>query len=519
VPLKPDSPRHDLDAVRIARPTEDAPRSRLDRALVRGVAWSGVASALTQALSWASTLVVVHLLEPSDYGVVGIAQIFLGLAALLSEFGIGSAIVALRSLGDRQIAQLSSVAWLLGFAALAVSWALAKPFSRFFDDERLVVLIMVSAVGLLASAAGCVATAVLQRDLEFRYLARAYVVQSIVAASVTLVLALFGGRYWALALGTLAGQTTLAAMVVARRPIGLARPDFAVIGEALGFSRQVVLERIAWFGYAGADRFIVGKVLGEAALGFYSVAQTLGMLAVEKISVLVFRVAPAVLSAVQQQPAELRRYLLSMTEVLALATFPVSIGLVLVADDVVHLLLGEQWAGTTVALELLGIVGAYQSICALLTRVLSVVGEVRLCMIVAWGTMGVLVPCFLFATRWGVAGVALVWVCVFPLTQIPLYLRLRTRIGLRLRDYAAALWPATSAVGVMVLGVAAVELAPAYHALPRPFHLGGTILVGAVLYTSTVLLVHGRRLRSIAGLLGSEARAKGSDPVEDAPVA
>jgi O-antigen/teichoic acid export membrane protein len=190
-----------------------------------------------------------------------------------------------------------------------------------------------------------------------------------------------------------------------------------------------------------------------------------------------------------------------MTEALSVVTFPISIGLALVADDIVYLMLGERWVGVIPVLQVLGLVGAYQSITSLLTRVLAVVGETRISMHVAWGTLLVLPPAFLFASRFGLTGVAAVWVVVYPLTQIPLYLRLRQRIQLSLVDYIKSLWPATSASLVMTVGIHAVDLWPVWVELARPLQLAATIVLGGALYTLTIFVLHRDRIRRFRALL------------------
>jgi O-antigen/teichoic acid export membrane protein len=81
-------------------------QKRLDRALVRGIAWTGEMKWLTQLLSWAATLVVARLLSPADYRLVGMATVYLGLMGLVNEFGLGSAIVMKGGLSDEQVAQI-----------------------------------------------------------------------------------------------------------------------------------------------------------------------------------------------------------------------------------------------------------------------------------------------------------------------------------------------------------------------------------------------------------------------------
>jgi len=104
----------------------------LDRSLLNGIAWTSGAKWASQLLTWASTLVVARLLSPEDYGLVGMASIYLGVITLLSEFGLGSAVVTLRELSEEQVAQINSVSLLFGLASFALSCAAAVPLGHFF---------------------------------------------------------------------------------------------------------------------------------------------------------------------------------------------------------------------------------------------------------------------------------------------------------------------------------------------------------------------------------------------------
>ena len=86
-----------------------APDERaLDRSLLHGIAWTSGAKWASQICTWASTLIVARLLTPEDYGLVGMASIYLGLITLLSEFGLGSAVITLRELSEEQVAQINA---------------------------------------------------------------------------------------------------------------------------------------------------------------------------------------------------------------------------------------------------------------------------------------------------------------------------------------------------------------------------------------------------------------------------
>lgn len=492
-------------------------RRSLDHAIVKGLAWTGIASWGAQILAWVSTLLVVRLLHPDDYGIVALAALYLGLATLLSEFGIGTAVITMRDLPTRHISQLNSVALLVSSAAMLLAWVLAEPMAELLDSARLATLVRVMSVSLVVAALGSVPTALLQKALRFRYLAAAQIAQSLTAAAVSLLLAYFGGGYWALALGPLLGQVVFSVIAVIGAPSGYLWPEWSQLRPALRFSRSVILERFCWYLYSGSDRFVIGKLISGSAVGLYSVASSFGMMAVEKVAVLVLRVAPAAFSEVQRDPAALRRYLLSMTEGLSIITFPISVGIALVAGDTVHLLFGSEWAGSITPLRILALFAAYHSVGALISRVLAAIGDVRYLMHVGMLTLAVMPLAFMTATRWGLLGVAAVWAVVYPFTQLPLFLRLRQRIHLTTFEYLRALWPALSGALLMAVSVYLLRQWGPVADLPRMARLMLRVVVGATVYTLAILIFHSERVRRFKVVM-AELKARNEKPAAPAEV-
>src|SRR6185369_16731621 len=98
-----------MDPISQEIPANKATSAELDASLVRGIAWVGAAKWSTQALTWVATLVISRVLSPADYGIFSMAVLYLGLLALVTEFGLGTAIITIRNLSTRQIAQLNTI--------------------------------------------------------------------------------------------------------------------------------------------------------------------------------------------------------------------------------------------------------------------------------------------------------------------------------------------------------------------------------------------------------------------------
>ena len=367
----------------------------LDRVFVRGVAWTAAIKWATQLATWGVTVVVARLLSPSDYGLVGMAGIFINLFTLLSEFGIGSSIVTLQDLDKGQIAQLNGLSIIVGFLGFLISAAAAMPLGVFFHAPKLPAIVLLLSCGFIVSGIRTVPYSLLQKELRFKLLAAIEGAQGIVQAAVTLILAFFGYGYWALVFGILSVSITPTILTLLWRRERIALPQFASIQNAIRYSRHILIGRLCWAGYNDSDFVIAGRVLGAAPLGAYTLAWTLAHTPLDKLSTLVNRVTPSVFAKIQSDRPALRRYLRNITGGMDLLVFPATVGIILVAPEFMPVVLGAKWHDAIVPLQLLAISALMRSNLILLTPILNVVGEERLVMRNAILLLCLLPPLFL----------------------------------------------------------------------------------------------------------------------------
>ena len=477
-------------------PTRATSTRNLDNVLVRGVAWTATVKWLTQALTWGMTIVVAHLLAPSDYGLVGMAAIYVGLFTLFSEFGIGTAVVTLQDLTEDQISQLNTLSLFLGLLGFVISVAAAIPLGKFFHAPNLPLVVVVLSGGFIVSGIRTIPYSLLQKELRFELLAVIEGAQGIVQALVTLILAFMGFGYWALVLGILSSSVTPTCLTLIWRRHRFAFPQFASIRRAIHYSRRIVIGRLCWASYENSDFIVAGRVLGEAPLGAYTLAWTLAHTPLEKLTTLVNRVTPSVFARIQTDPDALRRYLRNITGVMALIIFPATIGVALVAPEFVPVVLGPKWSGVVIPLELLALHALIRSNVILLTPLLMVIGEERLVMWNSIIAMIVLPISFYIGSRWGTVGIAAGWVLIYPLLQLPLFSRIFRRIDLPRSEYLRALWPALSGCVVMAISVQALKAVSSETWLLYA-RLASEILVGIVTYGMVLVLFHRKYLRGI----------------------
>ena len=436
----------------------DTTREGLDRALVHGLAWSAVGRWLSQLFRWVSTIMTAWFLTPDDYGIAGIAMVVLGLLQYFAEFGFGLAIVQHRSLSRAIVTQIGGASVIIA-AILAALMVVSAPFlADYYNQPALSLMLPALSAKLVIDAFAVVPRSVLARDLEFRKLSVLEGVESVVMAALTVGTAWITRSYWAFVVGSLGGGLVfaIAAMIVAR--IGPSWPRaFSEIRPQIAFGLNLVVSRVSWYAYTNADFAIVGRVMSTGALGLYTFAWSIASLPAEKLSGLVLRVAPSVLSAARSDPNEIRRYYLLLVRGVALVTFPVAVGLALVSHDLVSAIFGAKWAGAVVALQFLAAFFSVRSIAMLAPVVMIASGEPRVDRNYSLAFLLILPPLFLLGSRWGIAGVAAMWLIAYPalfsvLGQRWVLRKLAIPVGAFFGEMSAPL----IAVGLMALSVVLV---------------------------------------------------------------
>jgi PST family polysaccharide transporter len=279
--------------------------------------------------------------------------------------------------------------------------------------------------------------------------------------------------------------------------------------EPLALGRHLFVSEMALSAYERLDNVTAGRALGQSALGVYGVAWNLAYVPLEKVTSLVTTVIPTYLAAVQKDSESLRGYVRSLSEALALATFPATIGIGVVARELVPVALGPKWLGVIAPLQVLSGYAAFRSIVAILPKVLTAVGNARFVM---WNDLRALVIlpiAFYIGSHWGTVGIAWGWVAAYPVVALPLYWRTFRAISMPIGAYMQALRPAIDGTLMMVVAVACLrwKLSPDLPVLVR---LILEVAAGGIVYIFTLLLFHRDRMMTLFRMVKNFRRSEPS---------
>ncbi len=479
-----------------------------DHSLFSGIAWTALTRWSAQLVSWAGTLYVAHVLSPTDYGLVAMANVPVGLVRVAENFGLDAVLVQDRQLDRQQLAQLAGLALLVGVGLMLIIMALAQPIASLYDHPGIAAITAALSLLVPLEAAQVVPRARLQIDMAFRALGFLTFLQTVVATITVVVCAHLALGPWSLVLNVVVSSAVLTLVLIVLRPFEVRWPrDLRSIARPIVAGWRMLASRAGYYASSSADQAIIGRMLGASSAGIYSFAQTFSTMPVQEITSVVGRVVPGVFSSVQTRPSEMRRYFLMLTEASALISFPAAAGIAVCADLLVRVALGDQWLEVIAPLRILCLYAVVFAGQDLVGHVLLWTGRFRanmwLNILAAIG----LPPLLYLGAKHGLNGVCIALCFGFTLLSLPGFVIAARIIQMRWREYGRALWPAIISSLVMAAGVQLFRSQDSVHAWPERLQFAAAVATGVLLYVAMLAVFFRNRARHLIGAIRAARRA------------
>jgi PST family polysaccharide transporter len=461
---------------------------------IGGLGWSAVAQIVRQVLLLGVSIILARTLGPRAIGLIGMVLVFTSFVTLFSDLGLGPALIQKPTLEPRHLTTAFWTNLATGLLFTLVIAAAAPLIAAFYGEPLLQPVVVVMSCNFFIISFRSVQQALFQKHMEFRQLAIVDVSAVVVAGVVATAMALTGWGVWSLVAQLLLTSVTT---VVLLWVLSSWKPSFAfdrgALREMLGFGLNLTGFQALNYWSRNADDLLVGRFLGPAALGIYSLAYQWMLLPVTQMSSVITRVMFPALSLMQDDQTRVRHAYLYATRIIAFVAFPLMIGLLVVAEPFVLTLYGSEWVAAIPVLQILCLQGMSQAVGTTVGWIYMSQGRTNL--MFHWGIFAsvIRVTAFVIGLNWGVVGVAAAYVISgyailwYPSWKIPGRL-INLTFARMVHNLAGVFW-CTCAMGTAVWAVG--WLLP--EAWSPWVHLAIQVPCGMIVYT---LLVYGFKVRA-----------------------
>lgn len=342
---------------------QDAQTGGLRRKTLVGIVWVTGTQVGRQVAYFVVSVILARMLTPQDYGLVGMVLIFTQFATLLSELGLGAALIQRESIQEIHCSSVFYANIIMGLVLTVFTIVLSPFLANFFHEPRLASLSRLIAVNFTITSLNTVPHALISRKMEFWRSAIVEITAVVVAGIVAIILAKLGWGVWSLVWQMLitSATTTIALFLVTGWHPSL-RFDRSALADLWRFSGHLLSFNAINYWIRHSDNLLVGKFFDAAALGIYARAYSLMLLPLTQITSILTKVMFPALSRIQNDKDAVKRIYLRSLALIAMITFPMMFGLWVVSEHFVLALLGPRWSEVIPILRVFCLVGAVQSL-------------------------------------------------------------------------------------------------------------------------------------------------------------
>lgn len=380
----------------------------------RGLLWGGLSNGVQQILNLVFGIYLARMLTPADYGMVGMLSVFTVIATALQESGFTAALVNKR---ETRHEDYNAVFWFsigMSFCLYILLFASAPLIADFYHKPELTPLARYLFLGFVLSGMGTAHSAWLFKHLMVKQRTISQITALVISGCVGITMAHNGFSYWSIATQNLVyvTVTTLFYWYFASWTPSI-NINLRPLRSMLGFSSRILVTNM--FSHVNYNMFsiILGRYYPTRDVGFYDQAYKWSSMGGLFILGMINSVAQPVLAEVANDRKRQQRIFRKLMIFTIAVSFPLMLGIGLMAEELVNLFLTDKWTGTIPLLRLLCISGAFVPITNLYQQLLISRGRSDLYM---WGVIieGILILiCLLLASPYGVENMLKTYVCLY----------------------------------------------------------------------------------------------------------
>jgi len=367
---------------------------------------------VNQAIHFVIGLVLARLLSPTEYGIIGMAMVFIAISQTFIDSGLSQALIRKQDCSDADYNTMFYTNIALGVATFLIVFFAAGAISRFYDNPDLYLLTRVMAINLIINSFGMVETAMLTRQVDFKRQTKISLISNVSSGIIGIVLAFIGFGYWSLAIKTLC-QNFFRVLLLHYTSSWKPKLVYSIqsLKEMFGFGAKLLISGLIARIYQEIYKLVIGKYFSATELGFYTRAEQFKNLPSTNIQNTTDRVTYPILSSMIGDDKKLKAGYKKLIKLMFYITSTLMLLMIINAREIVLILIGEQWAPSIDYLKIICISGMLYPLHSLNLNMLKAKGRSDLFLRLEIIKKIMVIPVIVIGIQFGM--IVLLWSMVF----------------------------------------------------------------------------------------------------------
>ena len=348
----------------------------LKQKAITGLKWTFLDQAGSLGISFVVGIVLARLLQPSEYGLLGMVTVFTAIATVFTDSGFGQAMVRKTDLTEED--KLTAFWFSCGMGIL-VYFALfisAPWISVFYKEPQLTDILRITSIPILFSGLLTIPNMIFTREINFKVTTKISFSRAILSGMVGIYMAIMGYGVWALIVQGLVSYTIEVIMFnyYCRWKIKFIfkKNSFHYLW---GFGSKMLASNLINTAYSNLYQIIIGKFYSSTDLGQYQRGQSYSGLFSNTLTQVVQRVSFPTLSKMQDDTERLKYGYRKIIKLSMLVSCLGSMALAAMAKPLIVILIGEKWLPAAEYLQIICLGALLYPVHSINLNVLTVMGR------------------------------------------------------------------------------------------------------------------------------------------------
>ncbi len=348
----------------------------LKKKAIEGAKWSFTGRLIQQFVQFIIGVILARLLLPEEYGLIGMALVFITVFNVFVDSGFSSAIVQRKNISAKDLSTIFYLNMGVSIVTYVIMYFLAPLIADFYNENRLINVIRILSIIIILYAFTIVQNSLIKRNINFKLKARIELISQGLSGAIAIYLAYIGYGVWALIWQTLLNYLFVNIQLWSKNNW---LPSFefskSSFNNIFSFSGKLLITDFIDKLYNQMHRLVVGKFFPAAELGYYTRAEQFKNLPSHAISNSLMSFLLPVFSKMQEEPERLKNATQQVIKIVMFFNINAMILLGILAEPLIKVLLGNKWLETVPYLQLLALSGVFYPMHAINVQILTALGR------------------------------------------------------------------------------------------------------------------------------------------------
>lgn len=334
--------------------------------------WDIIGKFAKNGISFIVMIFLARLLEPSDFGLIAMIMVIVGIAQIFSDIGLGSALIQRRHILPIHYSSVFYFNITSAFILTLIVFFSASAIGEFYNNTAIVPLTQVISLAFFIDALSSVQNIKLRKELDYALMTKLNLISSFSSGIIGITLAFYNAGVWSL-VGQVLSQGIIYASIVwsAARWRPTTQFSLKALFQLWSFGFRMFLSGVLETLFTRLDYILIGKLFSPAILGFFQQAMSLNSIVIQYSSGSLMAVLFPVLSQIQKDIVRFQQVVKKAFAVICFIVFLILGGLYVTANEFILLIFGAKWVTSVYYFKILALSGFAYPISALLVNILS----------------------------------------------------------------------------------------------------------------------------------------------------